>query len=355
MIQLYATFECGDKFSFLFPWAEGGNLGNLMKMHPSELFPWATDHPDLSCSTILIRWIARQCAGIAKGLTGIHNAKRVARDKTGGPGQCKDDFGIHRDIKPGNILRFIDKKLTRDLGELKLADFGLTRFHTASKRSAQPGKEGRHETYGAPEQATDGPFVSRKADVWALGCVFLLLLTWAIRGPGALRRFECARLKERGRCRKGSYWPMDTFFTTDARVAWQSDRDDVIVKRAVELVSCLSQHSILSRRQDSQIEQRVQLNKKAVSKDGEANYLTEFLDFILSDMLVVNTDDRASSDDVHKFLDKKAQEYNTAGHHVCLPTLDGSVNTSEPECTCDIEGGQFHCEYQIGPTSRVAV
>ncbi|KAI8672080.1 Protein kinase domain-containing protein [Fusarium sp. Ph1] len=327
VIELFATFECGDKFSFLFPWAEGGNLGNLMKKHPSELFPSTTNYSAAICSAILIRWLAKQSAGIAQGLLGIHKAKPAVRRKVDKSNQdWEDNFGIHRDIKPGNILHFINKKRNGDLGELKLADFGLTKFHTASKRSAQPGKEGGYETYGAPEQATEGPFVSRKADIWALGCVFLMLLTWAIRGPGALRRFECARLKERGRSHRGPSWAMDIFFRSDIRGTGHSACDDIIVKRAVEL--------------------RVELNKKAVSRaDGETNYLTEFLDFILSDMLVINKDDRAASDKVYKFLSEKVQEYNTRGYQVRLPTLDGSRNTNEPECTCNQEEGQFHCQY----------
>lgn len=334
VIELFATFECGDKFSFLFPWAEGGNLGKFMEMHPSELFPATVNYSATSYSTILTRWIAKQCAGIAEGLYGIHNAKPAVRRKLDTPNKdWKDNYGIHKDIKPGNILRFMNKNLNGDLGELKLADFGLTKFHTASKRSAQPGKEERYETYGAPEQTRKGPLVSRKADIWALGCVFLMLLTWAIRGPGALRRFECARLNERG---AKLNWTRDSFFRSSAQEAGDSPYDGIILKQAVRL--------------------RVQLNKEAVSTaDGETNYLTEFLNFILSHMLVIDREQRATSEVVYKFLSEKVEQYNEAGYNVTLPTLDGSQSTDEPECTCDHEESEFHCQYQNGITPWVDV
>ncbi|UPL01413.1 hypothetical protein LCI18_012347 [Fusarium solani-melongenae] len=332
VIELFATFECGDKFSFLFPWAEGGNLAKFMELHPSELFPATANYSATSSARILTRWIAQQCAGIANGLYGIHDAQPAVRRKFGTPNKdWKDNYGIHKDIKPGNILRFMNKNLNGDLGELKLADFGLTKFHTASKRSAQPGKEERYETYGAPEQTRKGPLVSRKADIWALGCVFLMLLTWAIRGPGALRRFECARLNERG---AKLNWPRDTFFRTSAQEAGDSPHNGIILKQAVIF--------------------RIQLNKKAVSRaDGKTNYLIEFLDFILSHMLVIGREQRATSEVVYKFLSEKVDQYNEAGYNVTLPTLDGSPD--EPECTCDHEGGEFHCHYQNGVTHGVDV
>lgn len=330
VIELFATFQCGSELSFLFPWAEGGSLGDLMKKHPSELFASPTN-----ASPLLIRWIAKQCAGIAEGLRGIHNVKPAVRRKGDKPNQdWKDNYGIHRDIKPANILRFTEKKLDGDLGKLKLADFGLTKFHTLASRSLQPGKGKMSPSYAAPEQMKEGPGVSRKADIWALGCVFLMLLTWAIRGPGALRRFQCVRMNEGDMGHASRFWNTDSFFINVTQQFGHSVSSGFFLKRAVAL--------------------RVKYNKRAISRiDGEANYLTEFLDFILHHMLVIDKTQRAGSDEVCEFLHNKMQKYNKDGYNVTLPSLDRPGNVDEPECACDHEENEYHCQYQNGSTPLV--
>jgi serine/threonine-protein kinase len=76
---------------------------------------------------------------------------------------------IHRDLKPGNI--FISSK-----GKLKLGDFGIARDTEASPLTAA-GKTVGTYGYMAPEQIRGSAIISRKTDLYALGCLLYEILT----------------------------------------------------------------------------------------------------------------------------------------------------------------------------------
>jgi serine/threonine-protein kinase len=76
---------------------------------------------------------------------------------------------IHRDLKPANLL------ITKD-GKLKLSDFGIARDTQATQITAA-GKTVGTMAYMAPEQITGKQPVSRKTDLYALGCVLFEMLT----------------------------------------------------------------------------------------------------------------------------------------------------------------------------------
>lgn len=76
---------------------------------------------------------------------------------------------IHRDLKPANLL------LTNK-GVLKLTDFGIARDTQATQITAA-GKTVGTLAYMAPEQITGKVPVSRKTDLYALGCVLFQMLT----------------------------------------------------------------------------------------------------------------------------------------------------------------------------------
>jgi serine/threonine-protein kinase len=76
---------------------------------------------------------------------------------------------VHRDLKPANLF------LTKE-GKLKLGDFGIARDTQATALTAAGRTVGTY-AYMAPEQISGKPPVSRKTDLYALGCVMFEMLT----------------------------------------------------------------------------------------------------------------------------------------------------------------------------------
>jgi serine/threonine-protein kinase len=82
---------------------------------------------------------------------------------------------VHRDIKPGNLMRDAD-------GVVKVADLGLARLTTPSGSGGQAsltqaGMVVGTAEYMAPEQAVDSGTVDHRVDVYSLGCTLYFLLT----------------------------------------------------------------------------------------------------------------------------------------------------------------------------------
>jgi serine/threonine protein kinase len=85
--------------------------------------------------------------------------------------QCAHEHGVvHRDVKPGNIMRLKD-------GTVKIMDFGIARLtDAAATRLTQTGFMIGTVPYMAPEQFKSGD-VDALCDIWAYGVVFYELLT----------------------------------------------------------------------------------------------------------------------------------------------------------------------------------
>ena len=76
-----------------------------------------------------------------------------------------ENYILHRDLKPANIL--INSK-----GEVKLADFGLSRFYE-KRKNAWKAYTNNVETlwYRAPELLLNECFYKSSIDMWSVGCV----------------------------------------------------------------------------------------------------------------------------------------------------------------------------------------
>ncbi|KAF4337521.1 serine threonine kinase [Fusarium beomiforme] len=157
LIRAIAAYKKGPDRCFIFPWAEGGNLDSL----------WRTDQSKLDKDLVI--WAINQMAGISGGIWKLH------------------EINIrHGDIKPANILCFKDSVDRNGRGTLKIADVGLAKVHNEYTQYRNVATTNRHssERYEPPEMPSylRGDPVSRRYDVWSLGCVFLEFAIWLILG-----------------------------------------------------------------------------------------------------------------------------------------------------------------------------
>lgn len=185
-MQLLVTMEYQGSYYLLFPWADG-NLREFWRDHPQ---PQHTEERAL--------WLAKQCYGLASGLNLVHNMGHTGSDPKALSAAVEPKlYGRHGDMKPENILLFKTFDDLPGLGELKIADFGLTRFHGRESRSnINPLGIPVSLTYRAPECDT-GAKVSQNYDIWTLGCLFLEFITWYLIGWNAVNmEFSTNRMNE---------------------------------------------------------------------------------------------------------------------------------------------------------------
>ncbi|KAI5923188.1 kinase-like domain-containing protein [Camillea tinctor] len=272
LLQACAAFKHGNQCSFLFPWASGGSLKDLWQHHPLSLLPSESSFRNI------ILWVASQLAGLTgeSGLGGLHDANLLNSSYLPTT-EFPKYYGIHGDIKPENILHFQGNDDEYSLGVLKIADFGLTGFHSPFSRSLQPPSGPCSPSYRAPESEVEDEFRTRKYDTWSLGCVLSEFMTWLIYGPDALAEFENERAQERKVNVPGQFdWQEDSFFNI---IIGYGGQKKVAVKKSVE----------------SWID-------GLMAKVNGENYLHDCLDFIKKELLNVNRGERADCVKTHKFL-----------------------------------------------------
>ncbi len=116
---------------------------------------------------------------------------------------------------------------------------GLTRFHTEHSRSNEPVGGPCSQTYQAPEyalgQGLETHYLTRKYDIWGLGCVFSELLSWFLLGPNGVENYGWSRYKDKddGRVNK---WNHDKFFKMwlkEKKVVKVETKPSVIAVRAI--------------------------------------------------------------------------------------------------------------------------
>jgi len=191
LTPLYATFRQDGKWHLIFPWAD------------SNLQEYWEEQPTPKMNPQYVTWSLTEMRGLAEGLERVHNCRVTWNIPLvpGGAGKVrvqagdvelkveKDEqwYGRHGDIKPENVLTFMNV--------LKLADFGLGRFHGRDSRSnVDPKTITCSPTYEPPEVKLGIP-VNREYDIWSLGCLYLQFATWLLRGIQGINRFAYHRLE----------------------------------------------------------------------------------------------------------------------------------------------------------------
>lgn len=128
--------------------ADPSTLLLIFELCPCTLSRFIDRYPKDSIAHDQVKCITRQ---LFKGLNYLHKS-----------------FVVHRDIKPQNLL-------ISDTGQLKIADFGLSRRFSHTNRPSTPGTMTRW--YQAPEMLLESSTYDEKVDIWAAGCVLIELMT----------------------------------------------------------------------------------------------------------------------------------------------------------------------------------
>ncbi|KAL6412535.1 hypothetical protein AUP68_03738 [Ilyonectria robusta] len=342
LLELCAAFrfeneESGDIYSFLFPWADGGCLRDLWCKEPTDMLQSVTP------SQFLL-WIAEQCHGLVMALNSMHDLRQEALKKANQVDAKREEndeyYGIHGDIKPENILHFSQLDSPTGLGVLKLADFGLTDFHTLRSRTMKAHQVNMPmpaPTYKAPELVVPGEYFSRKTDIWALGCVFSQFMTWAIRGVGSVKKFDDERIDERDvNENKGeSKFAQDTFFKAEHFPGGVRTTLKTSTKEWLD-----------------------NLHQTVRGEEGN-NFLVDFLDLIQWDMLKIRRRIRIGSEDlvgrlaelVPKELDQRQNPY----WNPQLPSFSRHLTTESalPRCPSGIlSNGKRPADDSIGGSPK---
>lgn len=169
LIKAVAYYRYDDKHHFMFPWAEHGNLWEF----------W-TNTKGLSLEKPCLIWVFSQLVGLADGIEKLYHQPQI--------GSCR-----HEDLKPKNTLCFkhgSNGDSPVPAIRLVITDVGLAKSHserTGSRRSTNT--KAATKRYAGPEvEVNPGQPLSRRFDVWSLGCVFLEFAIWILYGGDELIR-----------------------------------------------------------------------------------------------------------------------------------------------------------------------
>lgn len=290
LISLLATYQQGNEYYLIFPWARGDLRSYWRDINPE---------PTVDHDTMI--WTAEQCYGIARGLFKIHQHETAYFRESGHhPFAPKEPignrnrsgslklFGRHGDIKPQNVLCFdsADNKLGRPT--LKITDLGLAEFKTSiANIYKSSSKISMTAAYRPPEYDTENGKVGQSHDIWALGCLYLEMAAWILGGWKLVQEFEQLRVAETtGPRSPGS--TEGTFFKVKS--ISEDGTWKVVVKPTVTKVSQFLQGKLI---RVLELTCKFQFIERLHRLPACTKYLHEFLDLIEQEMLVIKPTDPA--------------------------------------------------------------
>ena len=166
IVELLGSWTYRGKHNALFPYAQGGDLFQLLNSK-SRPFHFLEDSE-------FYRAISELSSAIHK----VHEYTSRKLNLT--------LIGVHHDLKPQNILVHE--------GSFILADFGLSKFKNADQSSKSLFRIGAGH-YLAPEcEDYEGDFekhsISRPSDIWSFGCILAEILTYMSFGTDGVTKFK---------------------------------------------------------------------------------------------------------------------------------------------------------------------
>ena len=128
---------------------------------------------------------------VSRGPLPIADACRVIRDAACGLAHAHKARLIHRDIKPGNMIR-------TPAGVVKLLDFGLVVSPEDAISLTGPNLVMGTPDYISPEQAEDPHAADERSDIYSLGCTLYHLLSGHVPFPvtSTVRKIDAHRSGE---------------------------------------------------------------------------------------------------------------------------------------------------------------
>lgn len=148
---------------------------------------WMSNHSP-SWDKTTVKWVAKQLLGIMGAMDAIHVPKHLHLSTQ------IAKYGMHGDLKPDNILWFESHKDYR--GIFVISDFGVADMHSDKSRSNIPNEKiPAVPGYRPPECDIQNGYISRRYDIWTLGCLFLEIVTWLMGGQEFVSAFKKERMK----------------------------------------------------------------------------------------------------------------------------------------------------------------
>ncbi|KAK3684087.1 hypothetical protein B0T22DRAFT_383718 [Podospora appendiculata] len=225
-VKLLSSFEIRNPldpesidFYFLFPWADG-NLWDFWEQHPADY--QRIPH---------CKWMAKQCYYPARALARYHEERRELLMLPWGSDM------LHGCFHANYILWFQSSNI------LVLAESGVETLKypqglTTERMSKKDLKSSA--TYRAPEFDLQHGTVSRKCDIFSLGCTYLEFITWYLEGwDSVAEAFPNHRLEPDIRGFKS-----DTFFRIQG--AGTARKTATIKPQVNEWIARLKKHRLTS-------------------------------------------------------------------------------------------------------------
>nr|XP_024218016.1 cyclin-dependent kinase 14 isoform X2 [Halyomorpha halys] len=145
-------------------------LHDIVHTRQTLTFVFEYVHTDLS------QYMERHPGGLV-----YHNVRLLLFQLLRGLAYCHKRMVLHRDVKPQNLL-------ISEMGELKLADFGLARAKSV------PSHTYSHEVvtlwYRPPDVLLGSTHYSTSLDMWGVGCIFLEMITGVPTFPGVREVYD---------------------------------------------------------------------------------------------------------------------------------------------------------------------
>lgn len=210
IIRLFCTLQVDHQFSFLLEYADGADLHNRLFHNVNALECYRKDMHANDDGSLINRWCTTNEGATLIPVT--PNFQRMLIKEAGNLAHAlnylhtrtiKGQMCYHMDIKPQNILVFFRRCEENEVGQWKIADFGVSVFHAV--RNGNPFSLGETTSrtvprrprgyFTPPEADDDNPDPARrqgvndKGDIWSLGWILCMVLAYSLGGPEAVKDF----------------------------------------------------------------------------------------------------------------------------------------------------------------------